>query len=639
MLQSVLTGMSEGLVVADKNGQFVIWNPSAEKIIGLGPENLTSEQWSEHYGLYLTDMMTPFPSQEIPLAYAIQGKEATAEMYVLNRKLATGKFIELSANPLRDKDGNICGGVTAFRDITERMQMDEARTRLVAIVESSEDAIIGKDLRGVVTSWNGGASKIFGYTSAEMIGQSVRILLPADREHEEDDILGRIRLGETVDHIETMRKRKDGVLIEVSLTISPIRDSNGKIVGASKIARDISETKLMERQLHQSQKMDAIGQLTGGVAHDFNNLLGIILGNLDLLEIFVAGNESALDQVQTAQRAATRGADLTRRLLAFARMEGLKPVSTLLNSSIQNMIALAKRALGPEITITTQLDESLPRVFVDAAGLENALLNLVVNARDAMPGGGSISISTRLINLEENYASVKLAELKSGWYACASVSDSGQGMSKEIVERAFEPFFTTKQRDKGTGLGLAMVYGFAKQSGGTARIYSEPGKGTTVSIFLPLADVGPEQENATTESHPFMMLHGTVLVVDDEADLLRIASAYLVEMGLSALQAIDGASALAIVAREPDIDLMVTDIVMPGGMNGRELGMEACKLNPKLKVLYCSGYAENAVLHEGLLDRNVQFLSKPYTRGELARRIRSILTECSSPLEEEGSNA
>jgi PAS domain S-box-containing protein len=625
MLQSVLTSISEGLVVADKNGRFIIWNPAAEKIIGLGPENLTSEQWSEHYGLYRTDMVTPFPSQEIPLAHAIQGGESTAEMYVLNRELASGKFIEASASPLRDKDGNICGGVTAFRDITERNLMDETRSRLVAIVESSEDAIIGKDLRGVVTSWNGGARKIFGYTSAEMIGQSIKILLPPDREHEEDEILGRIRLGETVDHIETQRKRKDGVLIEVSLTISPIRDANGKVVGASKIARDISEKKLMERQLHQSQKMDAIGQLTGGVAHDFNNLLGIILGNLDLLEISVAGNEAAVDQVQTAQRAATRGADLTRRLLAFARMEGLKPVSTLLNSSIQNMIALAKRALGPEITITTQLDESLPRVFVDVAGLENALLNLVVNARDAMPGGGTISVSTRLINLEENYASVKLAELKSGWYACASVSDSGQGMSKEIAERAFEPFFTTKQRDKGTGLGLAMVYGFAKQSGGTARIYSEPGKGTTVSIFMPLADVGPEQENAATELRPFVMMHGTVLVVDDEADLLKIASTYLAEMGLSALQAIDGASALAMIAREPEIDLVVTDIVMPGGMNGVELAKHVHELNPNIKLIYSSGFPADALAEMKVSLVNGPLLHKPYQRAEFRTMIRKVL--------------
>jgi PAS domain S-box-containing protein len=625
MLQSVLSSMSEGLVVTDKNGRFVIWNPAAEKIVGLGPENLTSEQWSEHYGLYLPDMVTPFPSQENPSYRAIRGEESSAEMYMVNRKLASGKFIEVNASPLRDKDGNICGGVTAFRDITERKLMEETRTRLVAIVESSEDAIIGKDLNGVVNSWNGGASKIFGYTSEEMIGKSIKILLPSDRENEEDEFLKRIRNGETVDHIETTRKRKDGVLIEVSLTISPIRDANGKVVGASKIARDISERKLMERQLHQSQKMDAIGQLTGGVAHDFNNLLGIILGNLDLLEIFAVGNEAALDQVQTAQRAATRGADLTRRLLAFARMEGLKPASTLLNSSIENMIALAKRALGPEITITTQLDESLPRVFVDAAGLENALLNLVVNARDAMPGGGTISISTRLINLEENYAPVKLAELKSGWYACASVSDSGQGMSKEVLERAFEPFFTTKQRDKGTGLGLAMVYGFAKQSGGTARIYSEPGKGTTVSIFMPLAEVGPEQENVTTELRPFVMMHGTVLVVDDEADLLKIASAYLAEMGLSALQALDGASALAMIAREPEIDLMVTDIVMPGGMNGVELAQRVHESNPNIKLIYSSGFPAEALAEMKMSLVNGPLLHKPYQRSEFRTMIRSVL--------------
>jgi PAS domain S-box-containing protein len=625
MLQSVLNSMSEGLVVTDKNAQFVIWNPAAERIAGLGPENLTSEQWTEHYGLYQPDMVTPFPSQENPSYRAIQGDESTAEIYIVNRKLASGKFIEVNASPLRDKEGNICGGVTAFRDITERKLMDETRTRLVAIVESSEDAIIGKDLNGVVNSWNAGASRIFGYTSSEMIGQSIKILLPPGRVHEEDEFLKKIRNGETIDHIETQRKRKDGVLIEVSLSISPIRDANGKVVGASKIARDISEKKLMERQLHQSQKMDAIGQLTGGIAHDFNNLLGIILGNLDLLEYFAAADESALDQVRTAQRAATRGADLTRRLLAFARMEGLKPASTLLNSSIENMIAMARRALGPEITITTQLDESLPRVFVDAAGLESALLNLVVNARDAMPNGGSIAISTRLTNLEETYVPVRLEGLKAGWYACASISDTGQGMTKETLDRAFEPFFTTKPRDKGTGLGLSMVYGFAKQSGGIVRIYSEVGKGTTVSIYLPLAETEHEQAGSAHEDFSSIQLKGTVLVVDDEADLLKIASAYLAEMGLTALHAIDGASALEAVLREKEIQLMVTDIVMPGGMNGVELAQRVHALKPDIKIMYSSGFPADALAERRMSLVNGPLLHKPYQRAEFRAMVRSVL--------------
>jgi PAS domain S-box-containing protein len=512
-----------------------------------------------------------------------------------------------------------------FSEISKRKQMDEARTRLAAIVESSEDAIIGKDAQGIINSWNSGAQKIFGYTSAEMVGQSIKVLLPDGHEHEEDEILNRIKQGETVDHFETMRRRKDGRSFNVSLTISPIKDASGKVVGASKIARDITGTKQLERQLQHSQKMDALGQLTGGIAHDFNNLLGIVLGNLDLLEGFTAGNPAALDQLQTAQRAAVRGADLTRRLLSFARMETLKPSSASLNASIQNMISMATRALGPEIEVITQFDDSLPRIFIDTTGLESALLNLVVNSRDAMPKGGSITISTRLLNLEATYAPVQLSELKAGWYACVSIADTGEGISKDTLDRVFEPFFTTKPRGKGTGLGLAMVYGFVKQSGGTVRIYSELGLGTTVTMYLPLIESHSKQTAAVVEVHSPAKLHSTVLVVDDEPDLLKIAVAYLAEMGCTALKAIDAAAALEIVKQEKNIDLMMTDIIMPGGINGVELAQRVHELNPHIKIIYTSGFAAEALAERKMLLVEGPLLRKPYQRTEFRATIRSVL--------------
>ena len=269
--------------------------------------------------------------------------------------------------------------------------------------------------------------------------------------------------------------------------LSPLESAEGILVTAA--IRDISERKQLARQLHQSQKMEAIGQLTGGIAHDFNNLLGVVIGNLDLLDRLVAGNAEAVKRVQTAQKAATRGADITRRLLVFSSNEELKPSVVLLADSIQNTIELAARGLGPEIKIATHVDESVPPLFVDPAGLESALLNLVVNARDAMPKGGSIIISSKLQKLDNSHPVVQAGDLKDGKYVCVGVTDTGHGMSKETLERAFEPFFTTKQRNKGTGLGLAMVYGFVKQSGGAVRVYSELGHGTTVSFYLPLAGV------------------------------------------------------------------------------------------------------------------------------------------------------
>jgi PAS domain S-box-containing protein len=617
--------MSEGILVLDRDGRIVLVNKAALRLIGI-PEGANADQQApEVFDVFLpTGEFLPAPQR--PIGRALRGEFVqNFELNFLRKSDGETGLREVTTAPVLDANGQFGQVIVTFRDIAERQRMGEARTRLAAIVDSSQDAIIGKDTRGIVTTWNAGAEKIFGYSAREMIGQPIRLLLPPDHEQEEDDILARIENGDTVEHFETLRRKKDGDLIHVSLTISPIKDAHGRIVGASKIARNITETRKLERQLHQSQKMDAIGQLTGGIAHDFNNLLGIILGNLDLLESYAESNEAALDQVRTAQRAATRGADLTRRLLAFARMEGLKPASTLLNSSIESMIGLAKRVLGPEITITTQLDESLPRVFVDAAGLESALLNLVVNARDAMPGGGSIAVSTRLVNLEESYATVRMGELKAGWYACAAVSDTGEGMSKETLDRAFEPFFTTKSRDKGTGLGLAMVYGFAKQSGGAARIYSEPGKGTTVSIYLPLVAAEQEQSAVSQRQSPTTKMAGVVLVVDDEVDLLKIASAYLKEMGLTPLVAIDGASALEIIRREAAIDLMVTDIAMPGGMNGVELAQQTLVINPKIKLIYSSGFPADALAEKRMSLIQGPMLHKPYQRSEFKAMVRSVL--------------
>ncbi|HUV97855.1 MAG TPA: ATP-binding protein, partial [Acidobacteriaceae bacterium] len=374
-----------------------------------------------------------------------------------------------------------------------------------------------------------------------------------------------------------------------------------------------------------SQKMEAVGQLTGGIAHDFNNLLGVIIGNLDLLDRLVAGNEAAVKRIRTAQKAATRGADITRRLLVFSSNQELKPAVVLLGDSIQNTIELATPGLGPEIKITTYLDESVPPLFVDPAGLESSMLNLVVNARDAMPDGGSIVINSKLLKLDGAHPQVHSGDIKEGRYVCIGVTDTGQGMSKETLERAFEPFFTTKPRNKGTGLGLAMVYGFVKQSGGTVHVYSELGQGTTVSLYLPLTE---------NHSHPILAeaatplntrMGGTVLVVDDEVDLLEVAVAYLADMGLTAFKAIDGASALGTLAERSEIDLMVTDIVMPGGINGVELARRARDLRPNLKIIYSSGFPAEALAERSMALVDSSLLRKPYQRAEFVEIVRRVM--------------
>jgi signal transduction histidine kinase len=417
--------------------------------------------------------------------------------------------------------------------------------------------------------------------------------------------------------------RKDGELIHVSLTISPIKDASGKIVGASKIARDITRTKQLERQLQQSQKMDAVGQLTGGIAHDFNNLLGVVIGNLDLLERLIPGNDPALGRLRTAQKAAARGADLTRRLLAFSSAGELKPTPVPLQHAARNILEMAVRVIGPEIRIATNFDRNLPPVLMDASGFESALLNLVVNARDAMPKGGTLTITTQMSDVPDTYPPVQAGELKAGSYACVSVSDTGHGMPRDVLERAFEPFFSTKPRNRGTGLGLAMVYGFAKQSGGTARIYSEVGVGTTVSIYLPLA-VADMQSMAAEEPKAVLPTRGgTALVVDDEPDLLEVAAIYLCDLGYEALQAKDGAAALKIIELRQDIELMITDVIMPGGMNGVELAHKVRLLRPGIRIVYSSGFPAGALEERSMLLLDGPLLRKPYSFAE----FRSTLSQ------------
>jgi PAS domain S-box-containing protein len=532
-------------------------------------------------------------------------------------------------SPLESAEGILI--TAAIRDITVRKDAErhlaQMEGRYRGLMEAAPDGMVVVNQAGEIVILNAQAEKQFGYRRDELLGRKVKSIIPegfaerlvADALRTTAEALAQ-QIGTG---IELHGRRKDGTVFPIEIMLSPLESAEGILVTAA--IRDISERKQLARQLHQSQKMEAVGQLTGGIAHDFNNLLGVIIGNLDLLDRLVAGNEAAVKRVQTAQKAAARGADITRRLLVFSSNEELKPSVVLLGDSIQNTIELAARALGAEIKITTHVDESVPPLFVDPAGLESAMLNLVVNARDAMPKGGSIIISSRVQDLDDSHPAVHAGDLKPGRYVCVSVTDTGAGMSKETLERAFEPFFTTKPRNKGTGLGLAMVYGFVKKSGGTVHVYSELGHGTTVSFYLPVV---PDLPNAVSVESP-LPLHakpdGTVLVVDDEEDLLEVAITYLEEMGFTALQAINGASALEVLARRGDIAMMVTDIVMPGGMNGVELAKKALELRPDLKIIYSSGFPAEALAERSMPLVDGPLLRKPYQRTDFAAMIHRVM--------------
>jgi CheY-like chemotaxis protein len=371
--------------------------------------------------------------------------------------------------------------------------------------------------------------------------------------------------------------------------------------------------------------MEAVGQLTGGIAHDFNNLLGIVIGNIELLQPLVAEDADAFRRAQIAMQAANRGAELTKRLLAFSRAADLNPEPVDLHKSIHTVLDLA-HALGPDVKVTFQLDDSIPLVMVDSVGLESALLNLVVNARDAMPNGGTLAISTQIRNLEQDYPPVSSGELKAGKYALISVLDTGRGMSQQTLERVFEPFFTTKPIGRGTGLGMAMVYGFVKQSGGAVQISSEPGRGTTVTFCLQLAESVPISLPATAlVAVSGVQCSGKVLVVDDEWGLLEIAEAYLGDMAFTVLKAEGAHTAIELLKQHEDIVLLVTDILMPGGMNGVELVEQARRIVPQVKVVYTSGLTAQAMTDRGLPLLDCTLLRKPYRRVELEAAVRVAL--------------
>jgi signal transduction histidine kinase/CheY-like chemotaxis protein len=498
---------------------------------------------------------------------------------------------------------------------------------LQAQVDSSVDGLLAVNAAGEKLLQNVRFNEIFGIPTelAESRDDSVQLAYVAAQMKEPEAF---VRIVERLyahpsDISRDELEMKGGAVLERDSW--PVVDKAGTYYGRIWMFRDITERKLQESRLRQNQKMEAIGQLTGGVAHDFNNVLGVIVGNLDLLERTIQNNESGLRRIQTAEKAAARGADLTRRLLAFSSDVELKQEAMDLNRSIHNVLELAS-TLGPNVTVTTRLGCEDLRILADSSSFENALLNLFVNARDAMAGNGELSLSEEVIRIGESDVPAEVDGLAEGYYACISVSDTGEGMSKATLERVFEPFFTTKPQGKGTGLGLAMVYGFVKQSGGAVRIESELGLGTTVRLYLRVAEGSistlSEEETASDRFQP---ASGKVLVVDDDLDLIEIATSYLNDMGYTVYSANNGESALELVERFRDVELLITDIMMPGAMNGVELAQRVKYVLPRIKVIYSSGFAADALTENGRQHKDSSLLMKPYSRDDLFAVVQEMM--------------
>ncbi len=539
-------------------------------------------------------------------------------------KLQIGRyftFTEISGlyHSLRELYLNLLSKGDELRGVNSTLA--QSLQRLNTLVMSAPLPITAFDIDGKVTLWNPAAERTFGFTAEEAIGGPPPHVPPegmsgfyAAREG--------LRRGETYNGVERRLLRKDGTQVDVNLWLSPLRDEQGQMIGSLTIIKDVTQERAVEAQLRQSQKMEAVGQLTGGIAHDFNNLLGLILGHAELIAEELDHDTDLKQAAELIVETAERGARLTHQLLAFSRKQELAPEPLNINEVITNLTTLLARSLGEQVEIGTDLEPTLPKAIVDHAQLEAALLNLAVNARDAMPKGGRLLLETKAVTVDGEEFAGRLAP---GSYIRVAVTDTGTGMPPEVVARVFEPFFTTKEVGRGTGLGLSMVYGFAKQSGGHIEVYSEPGVGTTISLYLPVAEgQAARADNGAIESVPHAAAE-TVLIVEDEPAFRHFLATTLEKLGYTVSAAPDGASALAEIDQGLAPDLLLTDVILPGGMNGRELAEQVHERYPGVPVLYMSGYPDTVLSDRGTLSPKVRLLRKPFRKAELAQALRAAL--------------
>jgi PAS domain S-box-containing protein len=671
-IENVLSVMPTAVYTCDEEGRITFFNQRAADLWGREPKlNSEEDKYCGSVRMVAPDG-SPIPPSACPMAFAVKtGQSFRSEEVTIERSDGSRIIVQVNIDPLYELDGRRCGAINAFQDVTHLKEAERASRRLAAIVESSEDAIVTKDLNGIITSWNQGAERLFGYAPAEIIGKPVTTLIPPDHIDEEPDIIGRIRRGQRVDHYETVRERKDGSLVEISLSVSPIKDADGAIIGASKIARDITarkqaetalreardelakanseleqrvndrtaelelanaallndleEQKKLEAQLRQAQKMESIGTLAGGIAHDFNNVLNIVKGYAGAIADHPDINEEIAEQLEVIDDAIERGTSLVRQLLTLARKTEARLASTDINELVSGLANLLKQTLPKTIDLSLDLRPKLPNVMADPNQITQALLNLCVNARDAMPKGGKLILRTRHVDGKQ----VNIAATAEQ-YVCVEVIDTGMGMSDSVRSRIFEPFFTTKGIGEGTGLGLAIVYGIVKSHSGAIDVESASERGTTFRLYLPVAlsqQRAITQDPIRTQIADRKQRNGqrTVLLVEDEEMMVLLLRKTFSKHGYNVLVALDGEEALSLFHHhQHEIDVVLLDIGLPKKA-GWDVILRMKEENPEVSVVVSSGYIDpefRIKLHQaGVKD----FIDKPYTPDAVVETLESVL--------------
>lgn len=635
--RTIVTTSAEGIWTLDTEARTTFVNDRMASMLGYRPE--------EMLGRKLYDFMDREARARAAQTF-MRRERRTGEGgdFRFRHRDGSAVWTRPATSPLLGPRGEFVGALAMVSDVTERRRAEEKLARLAAIVESSEDAILTMSLTGTILTWNAGAQRLYGYRASEVIGCHVSIVVPPARSPELSHVLRQVRSGHAIRNLETVRRRKDGSEVIVGLSISPLRDTDGRLTGASAIARDISELRKgeeerrhLEDQLRQSQKMEAVGRLAGGVAHDFNNFLTAILGFSEVLERELGPQHPARGRVRQIHKAGERAAALTRQLLALSRRQNLRPEVLDLAELVQSLLGLIGRLIGDDIRLAFLAPPDLGPIEADRSQLEQVVLNLAVNARDAMPSGGVLTFELREVVLDALQASARVG-LRPGPHVALKVSDTGMGMDAGVRERIFEPFFTTKPPGQGTGLGLSTVHGIVHQSGGSIAVASAPGHGATFEIHLPRA-AAAAAKTAPAAGPPRATVRGTetILVVEDEGSVRDLVKETLEASGYTVLAVADRGEAERVAGghRGP-IHLLMTDVVIAGGSGGT-LAEQLRARRPAMRVLFtsgdeqepaalCGGPGPSAASSGAPRPVAAAWLAKPFRPLELSEKIRDLLT-------------